>query len=149
MRVHADDMKKFGRAVPPAPAPIEPQLPASEEAALIAKDAGTDPLVAARKARVLALLRRSATPEGADAELIVLLARARALPLDRRADRLSARQRLFGIGASKSPPPEVQDVMRRLGVPPGDGTAFADALLPPNRDIGDFHESGAGMYDTN
>jgi hypothetical protein len=44
--------------------------------------------------RVSCPLRRSATPEGADAELLVLLAQYRSLPLERRADRIEARQRL-------------------------------------------------------
>jgi hypothetical protein len=144
MRIRLDDLRDFERSVGPAPPPIEPRLPAREEAALIAKG-GSDPTVAKRRARVVKLLRRPATPEGADAELVALLAHKHALPLDRREDRLDARQQLFGIGSLKEPPPEVRALCDRLRVKPGDGKAFADALLPPKHDIGTMRESGAGF----
>ena len=99
--------------------PCEPALPAAEEAALIAGDKDGDPVIALRRARVLAMLRRAATPEGVDAELIALLAAARALPLDRREDWLSARQRLVDIGKLSNPPPGVSELVRKLGVAPG------------------------------
>ena len=137
MRLSRDELRKFDRAVAPAPAPVEPALPAAEEAALIAGDKDGDPVVALRRARVLAMLRRAATPEGVDAELIALLAAARALPLDRREDRLSARQRLVGIGKLSNPPPGVSELVRKLGVAPGDGTAFAEALLPSSHGRGE------------
>jgi hypothetical protein len=105
-----------------------------------------DVLVAARRQRVLALLRRPATPEGADAELVALLAAARALPLERREDRLKARRRLADIGGLKEPPLEVAKLLDRFGIQAGDGQAFADALLPPTHDIGEFYESGAGFF---
>jgi hypothetical protein len=72
MRLSRDELRKFDRAVAPAPAPVEPALPAAEEAALIAGDKGDDPVIALRRLRVLAMLRRAATTEGAGAELIAL-----------------------------------------------------------------------------
>jgi len=139
MRIGRDELRDFDRAVKPAPAPIEPVLPAAEEAALIAaKDDGRDPVVAARRRRVLAILRRAAPPEGADAELVTLLAAARALPMEDRTDRLSARMRLIEIGRATDPPPEVVKVLDRLHLSAGDAEPFADALLPPHQDIGRF-----------
>ena len=145
MRVSRDELRRFSRAVSDPPPRVEPLLPAAEEARLIADAKPDDPLVAARRQRVLALVRRPAPPEGADAELLALLAAARALPLERRQDRLRARQRLVEIGRLKEPPPEVAKLLDRLGAEPGDGQAFADALLPPTRDIGAFHESRVGF----
>ena len=144
VRISRDDLQKFEREVPPPPPPIEPLLPAVEEARLIAGDEGDEPSVAYRRARALAILRRAATPEGADAELLALLAAARALPLERREDRLSARQRLIGIGDLKDPPPEVRKLMRKLRTQPGDGAAFADALLRASQDTVPFHEGDFG-----
>jgi len=139
MRVRRDDLRKFNRAVAPAPAPIEPRLSAFDEAQRIAKGDASDPDVRGRRARALVLLRRPETPEGSDAELIALLAAARALPLERREDRLSARQRLVAIGSIKDPPPEVAKLFTKLRMPPGDGAAFAEALLPSSRDsVGNF-----------
>jgi hypothetical protein len=143
MRVNAKDLSKFDRDVGPPPPPIEPVLPAAEEAKLIASDSD-DPTVVARRARVQTIVRRPATPEGADAELVALLAAARALPLERRTDRLCARQRLVGIGGLREPPPEVTRLMTKFGVAPRDGTAFAEALLARTQDTTPFHE-GSGF----
>jgi hypothetical protein len=146
MRVDRKQLRQFGRrASPPAPPRVEPLLAAVDEARVIAKADPADPRVAARRDRVLVLLRRPATPEGADAELVALLAAARALPLERREDRLKARRQLADIARLEEPPSEVARLLDRLGIKPGDGQAFADALLPPTRDIGDFYESGAGF----
>jgi len=81
VRISRDELRKFNRVVPPAPAPIEPLLSAAEEARLIASGKDPDPNVAARRARALTVIRRPAPPAPADAELLTLLAAARALPL--------------------------------------------------------------------
>jgi hypothetical protein len=145
MRVNLGDLKKYERTVAPAPPPIEPLMAPADEARLLANAKSGDPNIALRRERVLVLLRRPATPEGADAELVVLLAAAKALPLERPDDRLAARMRLSEIGRLKDPPPAVRAVQKNLRVKPGDSQAFADALLPPNHDIGGFYESGIGF----
>jgi len=117
-----------------------------DEATLIASagpDANAD--VDARRSRVVALLRRPAPLGGEDAELVALLALAHALPIKRREDRLSARQRLREIGNLEDPPPQVAKVVARLKTAPGDGTAFAEALLPPKSDVGHMSEHGPGF----
>src|SRR5690349_20436991 len=53
MRVRRDELRKFNRAVAPAPAPIEPRLSAFDEARLIAEGDASDPDVRARRARTL------------------------------------------------------------------------------------------------
>jgi len=143
MRVSSDDLRKFARGVAPAPAPIEPLLPPAEEARQIADRKRVDEVTAARRRRVLALIRRPAPPEGSDAELLIVLAAARALPLERPEDRLDARQRLVDIARLKDPPKEARTLLRMMGV--GPGQKFADTLLPPGRSISDFHESEAGF----
>jgi len=145
MRVSSDDLRKFARGVAPAPAPIEPLLPPAEEARQIADRKRTDPVTDARRRRALALIRRPAAPEGPDAELLVLLAAARALPLERPEDRLDARQRLVDIARLKEPPEEARALLRSMGVGPGDEQKLADALLPPGRNNSEFHESEAGF----
>ena len=142
MRVSRDDLDKFSGAVAPAPAPIEPTLPAAQEAALIAKGKGDDPVILARRARVLAILRRPAPPEGSDAELVALLAAAGALPIERDIDRVKARARLFQIGQLASPPPEVLRLCKKRGIAVGDGTAFAEALMPAR--VGTTAETSLG-----
>ena len=136
MRVRRDALRKFDRRVAPAPAPIEPRLSAFDEARRIVKGDPSDPDVWARRTRALALLRRPATPEGADAELLALLAAAGALPVERRDDRLSARLRLVAIANVKDPLPEVAKLFAKLRASPGDGEAFAEALLPASQDSG-------------
>lgn len=145
MRVSTEDLRKFARGVAPPPAPIEPLLPPAEEVRRIADRRSTDENTAARRRRVLALIRRPAPPEGPDAELLVLLAAAQALPLELPDDRLDARQRLVDIARLKNPPEEVRKLLRKLGVGPAEEHKFADALLPPGRSISQFHESEAGF----
>ena len=148
MRVTSEELANFRRDVPPPPPPIEPVLSAREEARLIASARRDNPEIDARRARVLALLRRPAAPEGADAELIALVAAARALPLERPDDRAKARMRLAEIGRLKDPPPEVVKLLRQLGLAPGDSQAFAEALLPHKHDVSEFsqnsYEGGTG-----
>lgn len=145
MRVDVADLKKYVHTVPPAPAPIDPPLTAAEEARVIADKKRVDPVTVARRQRVLTLLHRPAAPLGADAELLTLLAAARALPLDRHDDRLKARQRLIEIGRTKDPPPAVSAYLKAKRLTVGDAESFADALLPPKRGPSSFYESGAGM----
>ncbi len=149
MRIAREDLDKFNRPVGPPPPPIEPVLPPAEEAKLIATGPSDDPGVKARRDRVIAILWRAATPTGADAELVALLADARALPLERREDRFKAHQRLVGIGRSADPPPAVRRLMQRHGIAPGDGAAFADALMRRGYDgSSPFHESDFGVSPT-
>lgn len=145
MQIGRDELAKFSRSVPPAPPAIEPILTPVEEAKLLAARRPSDPTVGARRQRVLSLLRRPAPPQGPDAELLVLLAASKALPLDDPADRLKARMRLVEVGRLQDPPAEVRVVMQRYGVAPGNGQAFADALLPPSRDTQPFHPGDNGM----
>jgi hypothetical protein len=145
VRVDPDDLRPFARTVPDAPPRIEPLLSPEGEARLIADADDHDEATRARRRRVSMLLRRPAPPEGEDAELIVLLAEAKALPLERAEDRLDARVRLVDIGRLADPPPKVREVAERLGVVAGDGEALADALLPPKHDVAPFHESRTGF----
>ncbi len=145
MRVDPSELRKFAHNVSPGPPRIEPLLSAAEEARVVADQASKDTVSVARRQRVVALIRRAAEPVGVDAELVALLAAARALPLDREDDRLKARQRLIEIGRSKDPPPEVSRLFEAKRVAPGDAEGFADALLPPKRGPSSFHESGAGI----
>jgi len=135
MRVDPAELRKFVHTVPATPPPIEPLLSAAEEARVIADHKRTDAVTWARRQRVRNLLHRQAPPTGADAELIALLAAARALPFDDPDDRLKARQRLIEIGRLKEPPPEVIELLRANRIEFGDAEAFADALQPPGRDI--------------
>ncbi|MEA2172316.1 MAG: hypothetical protein QOF76_5616 [Solirubrobacteraceae bacterium] len=119
------------------PPPIEPVLSAADEVALLTgRDQKSDPTLRARWARVSTLIRRPETPTGRDAELLALLADAKALPVGSREDWLSARQRLHGIGAMNDPPPAVAKVAKAHRVKPGDADAFAEALLKGHRDVG-------------
>lgn len=113
---------------------------------MLSSKRSSDPVIEARRARVLELPRRPAVPEGADAELVALLAPAGTLPIQRDADRLLARLRLTEIGRLTDPPPHVRDLMTQRKLTPGDGPAFANALIPGTRDPSHFHESGAGMF---
>lgn len=135
MRIRRDDLDGLGSRLGPPPPPVEPRLTVEEEVALLAGDRRGDPSIHARRERVLRLLRRAATPEGGDAELVALLAAAEALPLEVKDDRLCARQRLAGIGNLDDPPPAVRALLDDLGLMPGDGEAFAERLLPARRDF--------------
>jgi hypothetical protein len=145
VRVDPDDLRPFARTVPEAPPRIEPLLSAEDEARVIVDGDDQDPVTLARRRRVSMLLRRPAPPEGVDAELIVLLAQAKALPLERTEDRLDARVRLVDIGRLADPPPRVREIAERLGVVAGDGEALADALLPPKHDVAPFRENRTGF----
>lgn len=147
MRIGRDELRKFDGGVGPAPPPVEPLLAAAEEVRLICDATSDDPVTEARRARVRALLRRPAPPEGADAEIIALLAEARALPLQRPADRINARLRLVEIGRMPDPPPAVQRLLERFKLEPGDSQAFADALVPPKHDVSEFSQNSyVGPY---
>jgi hypothetical protein len=141
VRISADALKDFRRDVAPPPAPVEPILSAVEEARAIANDSDHDPVVGARKRRMLAILRRPATPEPRDAEVLALLAAAGALPLERREDLLMARQRLAAVGSLDDEPPAVRRLREQLGLAPGDGNAFAEALLGHATDLSAFSEN--------
>jgi hypothetical protein len=145
MRVDPDDLRPFARAVPDPPPRIEPLLFPEDEARVIADANDHDPITLARRRRMSTILRRAAPPEGPDAEVIFLLAQAKALPLERAEDRLDARLRLVEIGRLVDPPPKVREVAARLRVAEGDGEALANALLPPKHDVSPFHESRAGF----
>jgi hypothetical protein len=126
VKVNRRDVDSFTRRISPPPPPVEPRLSPEDEATLLGSaGAGADDVVEARRARVLALLRRPAPLDGADAELVALLALARTLPIGRREDRLSARERLREIGNLTNPPPQVAKVAALLKTAPGGGTAFA------------------------
>jgi hypothetical protein len=140
MHVSRDELKKYQLSARSVPAPIEPLLCAADEARLIAKARPGDPNAAARRMRVRAIIHRPAPPAPADAELLALLALRRALPINDGTDRIRARQRLAEIGRLSDPPPEVAKVQRRLAIDAGDGDAFADTLLPPKQDIGQFSQ---------
>ena len=141
MRVGRNELRKFNRSVGPAPPRVEPLLSPAEEARLIADPKVTDRVTHARRTRVRALLQRSAPPEGTDAEVIALLAADGALPLRRPEDRVDARLRLIEIGRMADPPPAVAKLLKRFGLQPGESEAFADALLPPKQDVGDFSQN--------
>lgn len=135
MRLDPSHLDAFKRTVAPPPPPIEPRLTVAEEVALLCGKAIPDASIARRRARVIQLLRRAATPTGEDADLIASLAAAKALPLEHRRDEISAHQRLVAIGSSREPSQIVGDLAGQLGVEPGDGLAFANALLPPHSDV--------------
>ena len=144
MRIDPKDLQPFSRSLGPPPAPVEPRLSPADEARAI-RSGGDDPIVLARRARALALIRRPARPEGADAELLALLAEAKALPLEGDRDWLRAKQRLHEIAEHRDPPAEVRAVLRRLKVRPGDGAAFAEKALPARRDVqGSGSDMGSG-----
>lgn len=94
----------------------------------------------AREARVRAIIRRPAAPEGHDAELLTLLAATGSLPLDGRSDHLHARARLGSIG---DPPPAVRALADELALDPGD---LPERLLPAPRDVATGFEFGSSVY---
>jgi hypothetical protein len=85
-----------------------------------------------RRRRVVAVIRRPATPIAADAELLVLLADCRALSLGRE-DHLHARMRIASIRGGSETPPVVELLRMRIGV--NSMSDLADALLPSGRDL--------------
>jgi hypothetical protein len=96
--------------------------------------------VAAREARMRALIRRPAPPEGRDAELLVLLAATGSLPLDGRSDHLHARTRLASIAPA---PPAVVALADELAI---DLEQLVERLLPAPRDVASGFEFGSSVY---
>jgi hypothetical protein len=94
----------------------------------------------AREARVRAIIRRAAPPEGRDAELLTLLAATGSLPLEGRADHLHARTRLASIS---DPPPAVGALADELALDLAD---LAERLLPAPRDVASGFEFGSSAY---
>jgi hypothetical protein len=88
--------------------------------------------ISARQARVASIIQRPAPPQGADAELLVLLAAARALTLESAADHMKAHTRIASIGQSATTiPPVVSALARELGT--DTMRELADRLLPATR----------------
>lgn len=87
-----------------------------------------------RMARVLAIVHRAAPPVGGDAELLALLAAARALPLAG-ADHMLARARIASIGEDGVIPPAVAALADELGE--ATMPELADRLLPAPRHLED------------
>ena len=75
-----------------------------------------------RRKRVVAVIRRAASPIAADAELLVLLADCRALSLGRE-DRLRARMRIASIREGGETPPVVEILRVRIGLSSMSGLA--------------------------
>ncbi len=96
--------------------------------------------VAARQARVHAMIRHPAPPAGRDAELLTLLAATGSLPLHGRADHLHARTRVASIA---DPPPAVKALADELALDPAD---LAERLLPAPRDVASGFEFGSSVY---
>lgn len=97
--------------------------------------ATADAKVSERRNRVLAVIRRAATPTGTDAELLVLMAACRALSLGRK-DCLQARMRIASIREHGAP--RVIELLRaRLGVE--SMSELAEALLPARPDLRDVN----------
>jgi hypothetical protein len=97
-------------------------------------------LVAAREARLRALIHRPAPPTGRDAELLTLLAATGSLPLEQRSDHLHARTRLASIAG---PPPAVQALADELALDPEE---LAERLLPAPRDVASGMQFGSSVY---
>ena len=85
----------------------------------------------ARQARVTSIIRRPVPPEGADAELLVLLAAAGALALTTD-DHLRAHTRVASIGHGIPVPPVIVALADELGT--STMTELADRLLPASRE---------------
>jgi hypothetical protein len=85
-----------------------------------------------RHKRVLAVIRRAGPPTGADAELLVLLAACKALPLGRD-DHLHARMRIASIGEGGLVPPVVELLRMERNV--DSMSALAEVLLSSQRDF--------------
>ena len=94
--------------------------------------ASTAAQVPARQARLGSIIRRPAPPEGVDAELVVLLAAARALALPGAEDHTSAHARVASIGHNGTIPPAVTALAVELGTETM--TELADRLLPAIRE---------------
>ena len=108
--------------------------------------ATSDAKLAARRSRVLAVIRRAAAPDGGDADLLVLLAACRALSLDRE-DYLRARIRIGSIRTAGGTSPVVDQMRAKLGV--DSISDLADSLLPVRLDLRDANFDpgvSAGVY---
>lgn len=90
-----------------------------------------------REGRVRSIISRPAPPEAADAELLVLLAAARALVLPNAIWHMKAHARIASIGQGAAIPAAVTALADELGSP--SMKALADRLLPPTRE--DLHDA--------
>jgi hypothetical protein len=127
-----------GRSHPDGPCDRDAAVQALQDRGMLSDDgrsATPAAQVAPRTARVLAVMRRAATPEGADAELLVLLAAAQALPITSKDDRLRARTRLVSVGQAGEAPPAVAELVAELRA--GDVSELAERLLPADRQLED------------
>jgi hypothetical protein len=93
--------------------------------------------VPARLARVAAIVRCPEPPTGEDAELLVLLAAARALEVEHPDDHMRAHARIASIGEKSAIPPAVAALAEELGTPTM--TELADRLLKALRE--DFKDA--------
>jgi hypothetical protein len=93
--------------------------------------------IQARAGRVRSIIGRPAPPEGGDAELLVLLAAARALALPDAIWHMKAHARVASIGHGAAIPAAVSALADELGTPTM--KELADRLLPPTR--GDLHRA--------
>ncbi len=121
-----------GGAYPDGPRDHDGALRSLRERSLVSGNRATpDANVAARRDRMLAIVRGAATPAGQDAELLALLIAAQALPLDSGNDHLRARTHLVSIGRAADVPPAIAELVdaTRGADDPSD---LADALLPPD-----------------
>ncbi len=131
-----------GRAHPGGLRRHDSALWALTQRGLLAHGAPTpEAQLGARIARVRALIRRPAPPQGQDAELLTLLAAAGSLPLDTRSDHLHARTRLASIATP--PPPAVAALADDLALDPDE---LVERLLPAPRDVATGFVFGSSVY---
>jgi hypothetical protein len=93
--------------------------------------------IQAREGRVSSIISRPAPPDGADAELLVLLAAARALALPDAVWHMKAHTRIASIGQGAAIPAAVAALADELGTTTM--KELADRLLPPSRE--DLHDA--------
>lgn len=93
--------------------------------------------IQAREGRVRLIISRPAPPEAADAELLVLLAAARALALPDAVWHMKAHTRVASIGQGAAIPGAVTALADELGTTTM--KELADRLLPPTRE--DLHDA--------
>jgi hypothetical protein len=93
--------------------------------------------IQARDARVRSIISRPAPPEAADAELLVLLAAARALALPDAIWHMKAHARIASIGQGAAIPAAVIALADELGTTTM--KELAERLLPPTRE--DLHDA--------
>lgn len=114
-------------AIPPH---VLPRMSPQNEARLLARRWTRNPTVAARRERLAAIVRSRGELEEEELQLLVFCAYRRVLDLSRRDDHHTVKSRLKAVGRRRDPSPVIRDLMDRLLVEPGDGAAFAEALLP-------------------